>query len=59
MKTLVLTASLLSAAGTPPMAPPVTIEQPQTLDGTWRARLQDTWTRKDGERWVSLQLEHG
>ena len=56
MKTLVLTASLLSAAGTPPMAPPVTIEQPQTLDGTWRARLQDTWTRKDGERWVSLQL---
>ena len=39
------------------MAPPVTIEQPQTLDGTWRARLQDTWTRKDGERWVSLQLE--
>ena len=28
---------------------------PQT--GTWTARLQDTWTRNNGERWVSFQLE--
>ena len=29
----------------------------QDLDGNWRARLQDNWTRKDGQQWVSLQLE--
>ncbi len=53
MKTLVLTASLLSAA----VLTPAAMEPQDTLDGTWRARLQDNWTRKDGQQWVSLQLE--
>ena len=54
MKTLVLTASLLCGRGA---APPPPWPSTATLDGTWRARLQDNWTRKDGEQWVSLQLE--
>ena len=67
MKTLVLTASLLTAATLPsawtgPSAgrhldDSSGIDQQTALDGTWRARLQDNWTRKDGEQWVSLQLE--
>jgi hypothetical protein len=54
MKTLVLTASLLSLAM--PVAP---IEPQQSLDGTWRARLQDAWGREDGQQWVSIQLAQG
>ena len=53
MKTLVLAASLLTAAALPPAA----LERQPTLDGTWRARLQDNWTRKDGQQWLSLQMD--
>src|SRR5262249_28411804 len=27
------------------------------LEGTWRARLQDGWTRTNGDRWISFQLD--
>jgi hypothetical protein len=50
MKTVVLTAALLLGAALPSTA------WQQDLDGDWRARLQDTWTRKDGEQWVSIQM---
>ena len=28
-----------------------------TISGTWRAQLSNSWTRRAGERWVSLQLQ--
>ena len=54
MKTLVLTASLLSAAVLPRRRPRPS-KQRSTAPG--EPRLQDNWTRKDGEQWISLQLE--
>src|SRR4051812_41187546 len=37
------------------------LEQPQTsagvISGTWRARLSDSWTRRDRQGWGSLELE--
>ena len=27
------------------------------ISGTWRARLSESWTRRNGERWVSLELQ--
>ena len=44
MTILALTFSLVAAMALPPAA----MEQQPTLDGTWRARLQDNWTRNDG-----------
>ena len=32
---------------------------PPQADGTWHIRLRDNWTRKDGERWINLQLHQG
>lgn len=52
MKTLVL-ASLMALLV--PLAPPQNASPVQT--GTWTARLEDTWTRNNGERWVSFQLQ--
>jgi hypothetical protein len=41
-------------------APPagVTTVQTAPVSGTWRMRVEDswTWTRKNGERWISIQL---
>jgi hypothetical protein len=36
----------------------VSVVQAAPVSGTWRMRLQDnwTWTRKNGERWVSIQM---
>src|ERR671918_277246 len=51
MKTLVLAASLLSFS----IASPV--QTPSGHEGTWTARLSDSWTRNDNERWISFQLE--
>ena len=51
MKTLVLaalvSASVLPAAG----------GQSSAIDGTWRARLQDNWTRNDNRQWINLRLD--
>ena len=52
MKTLLLATSLFVAA---PHA--AALDQQTAIDGTWRALLQDTWTRCDGRQWVSFQLE--
>ena len=51
MKTLALAVTLVTSLWLAPQTTP----PPQT--GTWTARLQDTWTRNNGERWVSFQLE--
>jgi hypothetical protein len=52
MKTFALAVILLAA---PLGLAPQTTPPAQT--GTWTARLQDSWTRDTGERWVSFQLE--
>jgi hypothetical protein len=51
MRTLLLTLSLFAAS-----SPSDAGQSLQTLDGTWRARLNDTWNRRDGEQWINLQL---
>ena len=48
---LVLTAALLA-----PAVPSAAVEPAQTMEGTWHARLQESWSR-DAERWMSFQLE--
>ena len=53
MKTLVLAATLLTTLTAAPAPQSGAVEA-----GTWTARLQDTWTRNNGERWISIQLEH-
>ena len=50
MKTLVL-AALVSAAVLPAG------RQPSAIDGTWRAQLQDNWTRNDNRQWINLRLD--
>ena len=27
------------------------------MEGTWRSDTNNFWTRADGQRWISLQLE--
>ena len=55
---LILAASLFTASIV--VSGPID-QQPQSagasISGTWRARLSDSWTRRDGERWVSLELQ--
>jgi predicted metallopeptidase len=55
MRTLLLTLSL--AAATLPSDARQAQPTPPNLDGTWRARMHDTWTRGDGQQWVNLQLD--
>ncbi len=51
MTNLLLCLSLVAAVALPPTA-----QQQPTLEGTWRARLQDSWNR-DGRQWISIQLQ--
>jgi hypothetical protein len=51
MRTLLLTLSL-AVATTPSDA----LQSTDTIGGTWRARLHETWTRNDGQQWINLQL---
>ena len=51
MKILSLALALLAVV---PVAPAY---MQTAQDGTWHARLRDTWQRRDGERYVTLQLE--
>ena len=50
MKLFVL-AALLS------LSPSPLSQSSSARTGEWTARLSDSWTRDDGERWVSFQLE--
>ena len=52
MRTVLLTFSLLAAT-----LPFDAVQSQPTLDGTWRLRFRDTWTRGDGQQWVNLQLD--
>jgi hypothetical protein len=51
MKALVMAACLLTSA-----LPAGAMVAQQALNGTWRANLENTWTRNNGEQWVSFQL---
>jgi predicted metallopeptidase len=51
MTTLVL-AAMLSAAVLPAAG-----GQSSAIDGTWRAQLQDNWTRNDNRQWINLRLD--
>jgi hypothetical protein len=48
MKHLIL-AMCLSAAG---------LQTKPTVEGTWRADSDNSWTRSNSERWINLQLQH-
>ena len=52
MRTVVLAAALLAITTDAPQTPPA-------LQGTWEARLHDTWTRGDGQKQVQLNLQDG
>ena len=54
MKRPALALVLFTLAALPSQA--AALPQSLTASGTWRARLEDTWTRSDGRLWVSLQL---
>jgi hypothetical protein len=59
MKALVAGAavSLISAAS---FGSPAAFVAPQTaasVEGTWTATMRDAWKNRDGERWISLQLQ--
>src|SRR5690242_17036460 len=52
--TLLLTAMLTLWTGEwadPPQRPAA-----DAISGTWRANLDDGWNRRNGERWVSIEL---
>ena len=58
MKQLFLGLAFASITLTSPVGVPR--EQPRaraTMEGTWRSDTNNFWTRADGQRWISLQLE--
>src|SRR5688572_693288 len=62
-KALIVAASFFSLAAPLPETFTVTGPFPEQsapqADGTWHVRLRDNWTRRDGERWINLQLHQG
>src|SRR5690242_15777795 len=58
MKTLIAASLLTLAVALPPEpAREQAGAASTTISGTWRARLSESWQRRNGERWVSLELQ--
>ena len=56
MKTLAFAAALTIGLSSPPASLAISIVQAASITGTWRLRTHDNWSRRDGERWVSIQM---
>lgn len=54
MKTLAFAAALTVGLSSAPAS--LSIVQAASITGTWRLRTNDNWSRRDGERWVSIQM---
>ena len=56
MRILALAAALTVGLSSPPAS--LSIVQAASITGTWRLRTHgnDNWSRRDGERWVSIQM---
>ena len=55
---MLLATSLLMLSFVPP-ADSVLDQSGSTgvIAGTWRSRLSESWVRREGERWVSIELQ--